>query len=257
MIESLLEGGRRGAPTLVLLHGGGIGAWSWRRHIALLERDFHCLAPELPGHGSDVSRPFTFERGVEQVAGLIADRATAGVAHVAGLSLGGQLGLALAACRASLVDRLVVTGANVCGIPMANAALWFTRPFLWLKNSSSMARLSARRMHVPPEEVEAFTTDSRSLTFRSLAAIVLESGGFREPPGLASFDRPVLILAGQKEVGLIRRSATRLTALIPHATSRVVPGRDHAWPLEDPALFCDAVRAWFLDRPLPPSLSIG
>jgi pimeloyl-ACP methyl ester carboxylesterase len=252
--ERLEESGSPGSPTVVLLHGGGLGAWSWRRHLGMLAPAFHCLAPELPGHGADGGTPFTFERGIDQVARLIQDRATGGVAHLAGLSLGGQLALAVAARHRSLVDRVIVTGANVSGIPFARAALWITRPFLGLKNSAAIARLSARQMHVPADETADFIAASRAVTYRSLAAIVLESAAFRVPPGLDGFDRAVLILAGQKELRLVLGSADRLRAVLPNAEVRIVPDQDHAWPLQDPALFADTVRAWVDGRPLPSML---
>jgi pimeloyl-ACP methyl ester carboxylesterase len=255
--ETVLEAGPPRAPTIVLLHGGGLGAWSWRPCLELLSTDWHCLAPRLPGHGADASRPFTFDRAIALVQELIASRATGGVAHVVGLSLGGQLALAVAAGRPALVDRLVVTGANVRGIPGARAILWWTRPFLGLKNLAWVGRLSARQLHVAPDDLAAFLADTRAVTYQSLSAIVLQSAEFRTPPALARFDRPVLVLAGAKEVQLIQRSAADLGAVIPNSTVRVVPGQDHVWPLDDPRLFSDTVRAWCSDRPLPSPLMDG
>jgi pimeloyl-ACP methyl ester carboxylesterase len=248
------EAGRSGAPTVVLLHGGGLGPWSWRPHLDLLAPDWHCLAPELPGHGSDAARPFTFERGVAIVSDLIAQRATGGVAHVVGLSLGGQLALALAASRPTLVDRVVVTGANVRGIPGARLLLSCARPLLGLKNLSAIGRMSARQLGIAPDDEPRFLADTRAMTFASLSAIVLQSAGWRAPPALGRFDRPVLLLAGAKEVRLIHRSWAELAGALPRAAVRLVPGADHVWPLRDPALFSDTVRAWCSDRPLPSPL---
>ncbi len=42
--------------TFVLLHGGGHGAWCWRKVTPLLEEQgHHVLAPDLPGHGDDLA----------------------------------------------------------------------------------------------------------------------------------------------------------------------------------------------------------
>ena len=54
-----VEAGDRGAPTLVLLHGGGAGAdcvGNWRHAIPLLARDFRVLAMDLVGFGQS-SKP--------------------------------------------------------------------------------------------------------------------------------------------------------------------------------------------------------
>lgn len=38
-------------PTVLLLHGTGAATHSWRAMAPLLARDFHVVAPDLPGHG--------------------------------------------------------------------------------------------------------------------------------------------------------------------------------------------------------------
>src|SRR5690348_1418791 len=84
-------------PRLLLLHGGGLGPWSYDRHVAELSRDFRCLVPLLPAHGERTHEPFEFGSAAKELVRLL--EAEGGSAYVAGLSLGGQLGLALAAER--------------------------------------------------------------------------------------------------------------------------------------------------------------
>lgn len=45
------EFGRADAPTIVVLHGGGVGGWMWKPQIAQLEAGYHLLVPDLPEHG--------------------------------------------------------------------------------------------------------------------------------------------------------------------------------------------------------------
>src|SRR6187399_1131857 len=94
------------APTIVFLHGGGIGGWMWRKQVAAFEADYHCLVPTLPEQGqNEVSGEFSMNSAVTQVAELIHKQAHDGKAHVVGLSLGAQVGVALFAVAARLLDR--------------------------------------------------------------------------------------------------------------------------------------------------------
>jgi pimeloyl-ACP methyl ester carboxylesterase len=79
------------APGLVFLHGSAPTQHMWAREIALLT-DYHCLAPDLPGHGRSVNLSGTSISNVsDQVADVIVARTADGRACVVGLSLGGAV----------------------------------------------------------------------------------------------------------------------------------------------------------------------
>src|SRR5690606_21637517 len=114
------EAGPASAPSLVLLHGGGVGGWMWERHVADLQADYHCLVPDLPEHGhSQEAGPFTILDAARRVAELIHTRAHGGRAHIAGLSLGGQVGVALLSLSPHLADRAIFSGVLARPLPGA------------------------------------------------------------------------------------------------------------------------------------------
>jgi len=65
------ECGPTTSPTLVFLHVGGGAGWMWSPQVESLSRDFHCLVPDLPGHGRSAEMPFTIADAAQQVATLI------------------------------------------------------------------------------------------------------------------------------------------------------------------------------------------
>ena len=44
------QSGTLGAPSIVFLHGLGMGQWMWTDQIAAFS-DYHCINVDLPGHG--------------------------------------------------------------------------------------------------------------------------------------------------------------------------------------------------------------
>src|SRR5919108_2507114 len=84
-------------PPLVLLHGYvGDGPTTWRRQLDGLGEDFTVVAWDAPGAGRSADPPASFGMAgyADCLAGFI-DALGLGTPHVAGLSFGGALALAL------------------------------------------------------------------------------------------------------------------------------------------------------------------
>ena len=235
---------------LVLLHGGGLGPWSWRRHVALLEDGFSCHAPALPGHRGSSSELFDMDVAVEEVVELAARLGEPVV--LAGLSLGGQLATQVAARHPDAVRCLIGSGVNTVGIPFLGlvvASLPMVKAFARV---GGLGRATGRAMGVPAEELEEFVADGRTLGREQLAAIYRCSSDNRVPGGLP-VDK-VLVVAGEKEPSPIRRSLVELGET--GVRTAVVPGGKHTWPLNDPALFAECVQSWYAGT-VPAALRSG
>jgi pimeloyl-ACP methyl ester carboxylesterase len=125
------------AETFVLVHGGGVGGWSWAAVVRQLERLGHrALAVDLPGRGEN--RPdretITLATHVDFVTAYIEERGLEGVILVAH-SMGG----------------LVITGVAQ-RIPKRIKRLIFISAFVMLDGENPMHLLRA------PQETESEPT---------------------------------------------------------------------------------------------------
>jgi pimeloyl-ACP methyl ester carboxylesterase len=139
---------------------------------------------------------------------------------------------------------------------MLGPALMLAGPMLGLKNVGWLSRASAKRMGIPKQEWEAFLAAARSMDAAGLKSFLNASSAFRAPARLAEVACPTLVLRGEKEAGVIKRSVPEVAALIPGARAGIAPKLSHPWPLEDPDLFVEVCRAWFLRGEVPPRLTI-
>src|SRR5262249_5970703 len=103
--------GPAAAPPLLLIHSLGASSHVFDALAPALERAFRVVRYDLPGHG--LSSPpaagaAASVAGLAQGAAALLDRLGIARAHVFGLSLGGQVALALAATTPGCVDRLVL-----------------------------------------------------------------------------------------------------------------------------------------------------
>lgn len=115
-----LEGGDRSKPTLVMVHGFGADKDHWTFYAPWLTRDYHLIAPDLPGFGEndrDGELPFDV---ATQAARLKAFLGALGIErpHLGGNSMGGWIALRFAI---DYPDRLrTLTLMNNAGIVGAN-----------------------------------------------------------------------------------------------------------------------------------------
>lgn len=101
-------------PPLLLVHGGGDGAFEWVPILSALARRRRVLAVDRPGHG--LADPFDYRRvdllnHARTFLGDILDALELPATHVAANSMGGLWATDFALDRPDRVSRLVLVGA--------------------------------------------------------------------------------------------------------------------------------------------------
>ena len=232
-----------GRPTIVFLHGTVLAGSAWNAQIAALGDEFHCLAPDLPGHGTAVDVPFTIDTAVDRVLGLIEREAHGGRAILVGLSLGGYVAMALAARSPERVAGLAIAGATADPVGLqslgfrALAAVFDVVPepaldgvYRWFFRHRFPASIA------DPIVADGFSFAGGMVALRSLV-------GQRFTPRLAAYPGPSLLING--EYDLFFRPTERA-----FADAAVDPRRSlirratHLSNLDQPARFSRAIRAF-------------
>ena len=228
-------------PTIVFLHGTVLTKAAWVAQVAALGDEFHCLAPDLLGHGAAAGVPFTLDTAASEVADLIEHEARGGRAILVGLSLGGYVAMAVAARWPDRVAGLAIAGAT------ADPVGWQSLGF----------RALAMILDVVPEPVLGGVYGwFFRLRFPAAIADPIFAGGFafaggvvalralvgeRFKPRLAAYPGPSLLING--EFDLYFRPTERSFAAVAADPRRVVIRRaTHLVNLDQPARFNAAIR---------------
>jgi pimeloyl-ACP methyl ester carboxylesterase len=86
------EAGAAGGPAIVFLHASGTTGAMWEDEMTRLADRFHCLAPDLPGHGDSGEHPWrSLSDTADRIAQLVLAQASGERVHLVGLSLGGAV----------------------------------------------------------------------------------------------------------------------------------------------------------------------
>jgi pimeloyl-ACP methyl ester carboxylesterase len=227
----------------VFLHGTRLTGAAWASQVTSLMRDFHCLAPDLPGHGAAENIAFTVDAAAARVAELLDREAHGGRAVLVGLSLGGYVAMAVAARWPERVRGLAISGATAepvgaRGLAFRGLATVFSRvpePLLERANRWFFA------WRYPPVIADPILADGFS--FAGGAVAVRSLVGERFKGRLAAYPGPALIINGEYDVffrpterGFADAAAQPRRALIRRAT--------HLTNLDQPARFSELIRTF-------------
>jgi len=107
----------RNAPYLILQHGFGRTGRFWYSWVPYLARFFRVVRPDVRGLGRssadfDLAREFTFDTCVADLAAIV-DQLGADSVHFCGESMGGILGIVLAATHPARVRTLTLVSTPV------------------------------------------------------------------------------------------------------------------------------------------------
>jgi len=258
--------GRQPAAPLILLHGLGDEADSWRHLFPLLAKNRRVIAADLPGFGrSTAGKRVTLALHRKAVLALLGET---GPAILAGSSMGAAVAELAAFCRPDLVRALVFIDG---GLPSAGSLspglLANLVPFAgerryrsyrgkdgaaWRSLAPYYADLDAlpeadrEFLRIRVADRVASETQLRAYfsSFRSfIATASLAPDRIRGK--LAALRQPLLLVWGERDMILGGPSKEPLLAARPDARSVVIPGAGHLPHQEKPEETAAALESFF------------
>ena len=243
-------------PPLVLLHGIGGNAASFEAQLDAYSDRFRCLAWNMPGYGGE---PLD---GVPTFAGLAArlleELAGTGVenAHFLGHSMGGMLVQEIAASRPEAVRSMVLVATSPAfGKPDgAFQKRYLAERLAPLDAGIRLADLATVLVttmvstHAEPEGVRCALAAMRAVpepTWRAMLECLVT---FDRRSALASYDCPVMLLAGEADRIAPPLMMERMAARIPSAGFAVVRRAGHFPHLEQARAFDGLVSAFWAEH---------
>lgn len=223
------EFGNKKNPVIILLHGGGLSWWSLKPQIEALQKDYYIVTPIIDGHGDDWQNTFiSIEHSAEQVIDYIKDNFNGKVYAICGLSIGAQIVVEVISKEQSITENSVIESALVCPMKMATK---LTVPMYNLSygliKKRWFAKLQAKTLYVPDELFESYFLDSSRMTKQSLINITNSNGDYSISPTLRNTHAKVLILVGEKEISIMKKSANLLHDTIKGSSLKIIEKGGH------------------------------
>lgn len=235
--------GKEHAKTVILLHGGGLSWWNYRKEAELLKNEFRVIVPVLDGHAGSDRNFSSIERSAREIIALIDKRLGGSVDMICGLSLGGQILLEMLAQRGDICRHAMIESAMAFPSKMTGAMVRPAVKCYPLTKQKWFAKLQFASLRMEKELFPDYYRDTRAMNKDDLTAILKANASYRMKDTVKDCTADVHIYCGTKEVRGIRRSAKRIHKAIPASKLTKLPGMYHGeFSLNLPAFYANEVR---------------
>ncbi|MBX7267169.1 3-oxoadipate enol-lactonase [Micromonospora sp. Llam7] len=238
------------APVLVL--GSSLGATGamWRPQVAALAARFRVIRYDHLGHGASVvpPGPYTIDLLGRKVLRLL-DEVGAGRVHYAGLSLGGMVGMWLAAHAPDRIDRLALLCTSAS---LGPADGWRSRAATARAGRlDTIADAIVERWFTPafaaahPDTVAAYRDMLVATPAAGYAACCEAIAGMDLRPDLAAVRAATLVIGAAGDPATPPGHAADIAERIPSARLAVLDGAAHLANVEQPEAVTRLLTAHF------------
>jgi 3-oxoadipate enol-lactonase len=252
-------------PSVVLVHGLGVGRWGWEPVADRLARRFRVITVDNRGIGASDAPPGSYStRAMAEDVVAVMDDAGVASAGVVGTSLGGMVAQELALAHPERVDRLVLVATIPGGRLTAPMPLKTAYLLTWAPLMRSEQRLRGFVEHnLGPETLRRRARVVRRLMALKRAHPQTEQAWRAQATAGVLFDpmgrqrritQPTLILQGTADQVVNPVNAELLAELIPEARVRYVEGAGHLLCWDAPRRFARVVGGFLTDRAVPRSV---
>jgi pimeloyl-ACP methyl ester carboxylesterase len=248
-----------GPETIVFAHGL---LWSGRMfdaQVAALADRFRCVTLDFRGQGrSEVTEGgYDMDTLSDDAAALIEALGCA-PCHFVGLSMGGFIGMRLAARRPELIRSLVLMETSADPEPAENVPRYRTLGgIVRVLGKLGMRLVMPRVMRImfghtfladPAREADRLLWRERGMDNHPRGIVRALQGVIDRKPiygELGKITVPTLVMVGDEDVATVPAKAERIHAAIPGSRLVTIPGAGHTSSVEQPA-FVNAVLEEFL-----------
>jgi len=248
-------------PAIVFSHGLLWSTTLWRFQVAAFRASHRCIAYDHRGQGkSEVTDSgYDMDTLAEDAVALI-DRLRAAPAHFVGISMGGFVGMRVAARRPELLRSLVLMETASDPEPWQNipkyAAMNFLTRFLGAAPfvPAVMKIMFARPFREDPGRadlrnglIREFLSNDLTGMRRAVNAVISRKSLAGEE--MAKIDLPTLVISGAEDTAVIPERSIRTASLIRGAKFVSIPRAGHSSSIEEPEAVNQALREFWNSLP--------
>lgn len=222
------EYGSENGKVVMLLHGGGLSTWNYRKTAELLSGEYRVIIPVLDGHAGSDADFTTIEDNAARIIEFIDEKFGGNVLLMGGLSLGGQILLEIMArrrdvCRYALIESaLVVPSKLTCALagPMLECSYGLIRR-RWF------AKLQFASLGIRKDLFEDYYRDTCGISKENMISFLRANALYSMKKSVCDSCAKTDIFVGGKENRAMRKSAGIIHETLPGSRLHTLPGWRH------------------------------
>lgn len=225
---TLKEYGNGNEDVIIMLHGGGLSWWSYAEAADILAEKYRVVIPVLDGH-ADSDKGFTsIEDNANELISLIDSRFNGKVKLICGLSLGGQILLEMLSKRKGLCSCAVIESALAYPMKFTNKLIGAAVDMSYsLINKMWFAGLQFKSLKIKGDLFESYYSDTCKIKKSDMISFMRANSSYELKNSLQSCQAKTLVLVGEKERPIMKRSAAEIHKKIPNSSMEILKGYYH------------------------------
>jgi pimeloyl-ACP methyl ester carboxylesterase len=252
--------GRPDAETVMFGHGVLFSGRSFRAQIDRLRDRFRCVAVDFRGQGLSPAADSGYDMDTltDDVVGII-DKLGLGRVHFVGLSMGGFVGMRLAARHPELVRSLVLLDTSAGPEPQANVPRYKLLAAIYTWFGLRPVRKSVEKIMFGPTyladprsqaEIDEWVEELSGLDKRGVKKAiygVIERTAIHSEIGRIT--APTLVGIGADDVATTRDKSEAIVAAIPGSRLEIIADAGHSSSIEQPGAVADLIERFIEEQP--------
>lgn len=237
------EYGNKNKDTIMLLHGGGLSWWNYREEAERLQESYHIIIPILDGH-SDSDRRFTsIEDNAQEIIDYIENDYDGHISLIGGLSLGGQILLEILSIKNDICDYAIVESA--LAIPM-KATYKMIKPAFSMSYElickKWFSQMQFNSLKIRKDLFSDYYRDTCKIAKKDMIAFMEANSKYEIKDSLQSTKARVLIVVGDKERPIMKKSANIIHQRIKESRIEILPNYYHGdFSINNPEQYISAI----------------
>lgn len=222
------EFGKQNSDVIILLHGGGLSWWNYRKEAEMLQKDFHVIIPVLDGHAESDRDFATIEDNAKEIISFIDEKFGGSVLLIGGLSLGGQILLEILSQRADICEYVIVESALVVPSKMTYSMIKpvFGRCYGLIKQKW-FSKLQFKSLKMNQEFFVDYFRDTCKITKKNMIAFLQANSRYSLKDTLGISNAKVSVFVGERENSAMKTSAKIINKRIEGSSLRTIEKMYH------------------------------
>jgi pimeloyl-ACP methyl ester carboxylesterase len=244
------EYGDTNNDTIMLLHGGGLSWWNYREEAKKLQESHHIIIPVLDGH-SDSDRKFTsIEDNAQEIIDYITSNYNGHIRLIGGLSLGGQILLEILSRKNDICDYAIVESA--LAVPM-KATYKMIRPAFSMSygliSKKWFSKMQFNSLRIRKDLFDEYYRDTCKIEKKDMIAFMEANSKYEIKDSLQDTKAKVLVVVGDKEISIMKKSASIIHKKIKESQIEILPNYYHGdFSINNPQQYITAINDLITNR---------
>lgn len=216
-------------PKIIILHGGGLSWWSVMPLVNILQDKYCIITPIIDGHGESYDTTFiSISDSADKLIAYIDQNFNGHIYALCGLSIGAQIIVDVLSKRDDICKFSIIESALIKPLKfLKNFMLAMVSVSYPLTKYKWFAKIQAKSLFVSQNNFNQYFEESSKLSKTSLLNITLSNSSFILNSNIKNTKAKILILVGEKELKIMKKSAIELHKTIINSSLLIVPKSGH------------------------------